>query len=83
MPAAEVIAKGKAAGMTFSDKYVYSIRSKSPKRGRPKGKAGSKSKSGRGNAEEQFVDLALDLGLSRADAILGRLRTAVRSAAVG
>ncbi len=84
MPASEVVTKGKAAGLTFSDKYVYTIRSKAPKRGRPKGsknKPGPKPKAG--NREAQLIDAALSLGLAKAEAILARVRSAIRSAANG
>jgi hypothetical protein len=84
MPALAVVAKGKAAGLTFSDKYVYTIRAKRPKLGRPKGaknKPGPKSTGS--NAEAQFIDAALNLGLTKAEAILARVRSAIRSAAIG
>ena len=88
LSASEVVAKGKAAGLTFSDKYVYTIRAKGPKLGRPKvGRPkGSKNKPGpkpKGNAEAQFVDAALNLGLAKAEGILARVRSAIRSAAIG
>lgn len=86
MPASEVVTKGKAAGLTFSDRYVYAIRSKAPKVGRPKGsknKPGPKPSGGNGTAEAQFIDAALNLGLSKAEAILARVRSAIRSAALG
>jgi hypothetical protein len=85
MPASEVVKKGKAAGMSFSDKYVYTIRSKGPKagkRGRPKG-SGRKARASGGAGAQQFVDLAIELGLSRAEALLARLRSAIKSAAIG
>jgi hypothetical protein len=95
MSAKDVIDKGKAAGITLTDRYVYSIRSKAKvrgsmvpaRRGRPPknamaslaGKPGLKS--GRSGASEaQFVDIALDLGLSRAESLLSALRTRVRQA---
>ena len=86
--AGEVVKKAKAQGITLSDKYVYNIRAKAkastgrrPGRpGRPKGSAGS---AGSGSTEQQLVDVALEIGLSRAEALLGKLRSAVRSAAVG
>jgi hypothetical protein len=88
--AKEVISKGKAAGITLTDRYVYSIRSKAKtrgggmpaRRGRPPkhaaGNGGSAGHRGSGGTEAQFVDLALDLGLSRAEKLLGSLRTRLR-----
>ena len=90
MPAAEVVAKAKAAGLTLNDKYVYNIRAKGPKAGRPGRPKGSKNRAkedqrgqGGGGAQSAFIDLALEIGLSRAESILGRLRSAIKSAALG
>jgi hypothetical protein len=83
LPASQVVAKGKAAGLTFSDKYVYTIRAKGPKRGRPKGSKNKPGPKPKGNAEAQFVDAALNLGLARAETILARVRSAIRAAAIG
>jgi hypothetical protein len=94
MSAKEVIDKGKAAGIKLTDRYVYSIRSKAKvrgtttpaRRGRPPknalpgltGKPGRTS--GSGSLDAQFVDLALDLGLSRAEGLLSALRSRVKQA---
>jgi hypothetical protein len=80
MPASGVVKKGAEAGLTFSDKYVWAIRAKMPKRGRPKGKRTGMT-SGKGTAAEtQFVELALSIGLSKAEALLGRVRSGIRAA---
>jgi hypothetical protein len=91
MPAAEVVARAKAAGMTLNEKYVYNIRAqarakagKVGKRGRPKGSTNKvpavRSSSG---LEAQFVSLALDLGLSRAEGLLRNVRASVTRVALG
>lgn len=94
MSAKEVIDKGKAAGIKLTDRYVYSIRSKAKvrgggpvRRGRPRG-AGGKAAAlggrltggGNGALESRFFDVALDLGLSKAEALLSNLRSRVKQA---
>jgi hypothetical protein len=91
--AKDVISKGKAAGITLTDRYVYSIRSKAKtrgssvpaRRGRPPKNALASNGNGNGHkfnggsgTEAQFVDLALDLGLARAEKLLGSLRVRLR-----
>jgi hypothetical protein len=88
-PAKDVIAKGKAAGLKLSEAYIYSIRSKAKgragkpaaRRGRPpkSASAGVAAASGNG-VERQFLSLALDLGLSRAEGLLAGLRTKLKNA---
>jgi hypothetical protein len=87
-PAKDVIAKGKAAGLKLSEAYIYSIRSKAKgragkpaaRRGRPP-KSASVGVSASGNGiERQFLSLALDLGLSRAEGLLAGLRTKLKNA---
>jgi hypothetical protein len=93
MSAKEVIDKGKAAGIKLTDRYVYSIRSKAKvrggtpgRRGRPRGARGkSTALSGRetgggGALESRFFDVALDLGLSKAESLLSSLRARVKQA---
>lgn len=92
MSAKEVIDKGKAAGIKLTDRYVYSIRSKAKvrgttvpaRRGRPPKNAlsGLAVKTGGrpGSLDAQFIDLALDLGLSRAEGLLTALRSRVKQA---
>lgn len=94
MSAKEVIDKGKAAGIKLTDRYVYSIRSKAKvrggtpaRRGRPRG-AGAKgiaisergASGASGALESRFFDVALDLGLSKAEALLSNLRARVKQA---
>jgi hypothetical protein len=92
MSAKDVLSKGKAAGLKLTEAYIYSIRSKAKgragkpaaRRGRPPkavaaAASGSMSSSG-GGLERQFLNLALDLGLSRAESLLSSLRAKVKSA---
>jgi len=78
LSAKEVVAKAKAAGVKLSPAYVYVLRSKA---GTTKGKGGRKARAAGGNTEEQFVTLALDVGLGRASELLSAVRNAARSAA--
>ena len=86
LPAKEVVAKAKGMGFTLSEKYVYNIRAKAKARGgkapgrpgRPKGAGGARG--GSSSAEQQLVDLALEVGISKAEEVLQRLRTAIRRA---
>jgi hypothetical protein len=92
--AKDVISKGKAAGITLTDRYVYSIRSKAKtrgssvpaRRGRPPKNAATSNGNGGfykpngGSGEARFVDLALDLGLARAEKLLSALRVRLRQA---
>jgi hypothetical protein len=97
MPASEVVAKAKAAGIELTDRYVYVIRSKAKgragkptgRRGRPPKVAGAKRgpKPGRKAAAvsatslaTQFLEMALDLGLARAEDLLVSLRAKVQQA---
>ena len=92
MTARAVVDKAKAAGITLSEKYVYNIRAKanarrrSGKPGRPGRPKGSKSKPHAngvgGSLEAKLVDIALDLGLGKAEALLSRLRSKIREAAI-
>ena len=85
--AKEVVAKAKAHGFALSEKYVYNIRAKAkagggkgPGRpGRPKGSGRSKVAA---SVQQRFVDLALEIGLAKAEALLARLRSAIRHAVV-
>jgi len=78
LSAKEVVAKAKAAGVKLSTAYVYVLRSKA---GATKGKGRKGSRAAGGNTEEQFVSLALDVGLGRASELLGAVRNAARAAA--
>jgi hypothetical protein len=86
IPASEVVAKGKAAGIVLSNGYVYVVRSKAKaKTGKPAGRRGRplkvtavktarQSKGSVSSLAVQFVDAALDLGLARAEELLANLR---------
>jgi hypothetical protein len=94
MSAKEVLAKGKAAGLKLTEAYIYSIRSKAKGReGKPAARRGRPPKavsaaassslassSSGGGLERQFLSLALDLGLSRAESLLANLRAKVKNA---
>lgn len=89
MSAKEVIEKGNAVGLKLTDKYIYSIRSKSKVSGKSKGKPGrppkvqsapsvggkSQSQVTDSSLEKRLMSLALDLGLTRAEQLLASLRT--------
>lgn len=90
MTAKQVVTKAKDAGITLSEKYVYNIRAKANARrrvgrpgrpGRPP-KSATALKTASGN-EARLVDLALDMGLAKAEALLSRLRSKIREAALG
>jgi hypothetical protein len=79
MPAAEVIARAQANGMKLTPAYVYVIRSKNG--AKPNGKLGGRGRAGvrgGGPAERQFVDLALQLGFSRAQQLLDSTRASIQ-----
>lgn len=88
MPAKDVIAKGKAQGLKLTEAYIYSIRSKAKGRvGKPAARRGRPPKAqslagarGGNGIERQFLNLALDLGLSRAENLLSNLRSRVKNA---
>ena len=89
IPALEVVKKAAAQGITLSDKYVYNIRAKAKasagrRPGRPGRPEGGRSTTGAGSTEErQLVDVALELGLSRAEALLRKLRSVIHNATIG
>jgi hypothetical protein len=93
MSAKDVVAKAKAAGITLTENYVYTIRSAAKNKskkgtgrgpGRPKGsKSASVSLSSNGSLEKNFVESALELGLGNAEKLLARLRARIRSVALG
>jgi hypothetical protein len=96
MAASEVIDRAKVQGMTLTTNYVYKIRSRGAAAGvRPPtngtavvataklGRGRRVAVSGvKGNQEERFVALVLDVGLSRASALLDQLRDRVQGLAV-
>jgi hypothetical protein len=101
LSATDVIERAKAQGMTLTTNYVYKIRSRGAaassrpgnsapridlavKAGRGKGRERIVvSKAGDGSAQdERFVALVLDVGLSRAAALLDQLRDRVQGITV-
>ena len=75
VPAKEVVAKAKAAGMTLSEKHVYVIRSGARKKAgksapKPSRAAGTPRASTPGSSETAFRKLVLDLGIPKAKAIV-------------
>jgi hypothetical protein len=86
MPAKEVLAKARVAGLKLSEKYVYVIRSKAKAGGKRNGRGrGSgrppKAAAHAGTMDSHFASLLLDLGLERAEAILRNVRSKARAAA--
>ena len=80
MPASQVIAKAKESGIKLTAAYVYVIRSKSS--AKPNGKVAKPRAGGaRGGSQERtFVDLALQLGFSRAQQLLDDTRASIQRA---
>ena len=93
MSAKDVVAKAKAAGITLTENYVYTIRSAAKNKakkgtgrgpGRPKGsKSASLSLSSNGSLEKRFMESALEIGIGNAEKLLAQLRTRLRSVALG
>lgn len=93
LSAKDVVAKAKAAGLTLTENYVYTIRSAAKNKskkgtgrgpGRPKGsKSASVSMGSNGSLEKNFVESALELGLGNAEKLLAKLRSRIRSVALG
>ena len=85
MPAKEVVAKAKEAGIVLNEKYVYNVRSTSgtAKRAGP-GRPGRPPKAAGGmgggrTAEDILQAVAAEIGLSRAIALLQQRQQVVRS----
>jgi hypothetical protein len=85
LSADEVVKEAAKQGMKFSDRYVYSIRSKAkatrgrPRRGPgrpPKGAVVSSSTGG--SIERRFLGLAVELGIGRAETLLKNVRGLAR-----
>jgi hypothetical protein len=93
MSAKDVVAKAKAAGITLTENYVYTIRSAAKNKstkggtgrgpGRPKGSKSSGGSMGSSSLETNFIESALELGLGNAEKLLAKLRTRLRSVALG
>jgi hypothetical protein len=72
---AEVVAKAKTQRIKISIGHVANIRSKAKhKNGKPK----PSGKRIAGNAESRFAELAIELGLGRADRLLRNVRALAR-----
>jgi hypothetical protein len=83
-PASEILKKAKEAGLGLSKAYLYTIRSSagaSQRRGRPAAataSGGSRTRESTSSLEAQFVDAAIDMGLSKATELLERLRSRLK-----
>jgi hypothetical protein len=84
-PASEILRKAKESGIGLSKAYLYTIRASAGSK--PAGRASKsapskpagKGRSGAsGSLESQFVNAALDLGLSRAAELLDRVRSRLK-----
>jgi hypothetical protein len=82
MPASQVIAKAQANGMKLTPAYVYVIRSKSGAKSNGNAPRGARGGAARGasSQERTFIDLALQLGFSRAQALLDDARASIQRA---
>ncbi len=83
MPAKEVVAKAKEAGILLNEKYVYNVRSTSgtARRAGP-GRPGRPPKAGGAlgrTAEDLLQAVAAEIGLSRAISLLQQRQQVVRS----
>lgn len=94
LSASALVAKGKKEGVEIGEKYIWNIRSKAkgdstPRRrpGRPpsklkvNGSAREPKPVQQDGVEGMFVTAALDLGLEKAERLLGAVREAARSVA--
>jgi hypothetical protein len=89
LSAAEVIARGKTKGIRLSAAQVYTIRANARRKGPSASKTNGRTartkstarniKLGRGvdAREAEFIAAALDLGLTKAEALIAALRTKV------
>ncbi len=85
-PVADVVKQGAAKGYRFAANLVYAVRSAATKKKTAKAKPGPKpaaqrkaNGAGSGSVEARFVDLALDVGLARAEELLAMLRAKLKS----
>ena len=84
LSAGELVEQGKKDGFEFSDKYVYTIRSNAKRKGRSGKKVVAKetgtTKKARVNfaktAESAFVEVAVQIGLERAEGLLKLIKEA-------
>lgn len=81
--AGELVAKAKAKGIELSEKYVYNIRAKAKAAAsngnRPRAPGRPRKGASAEGIEQQFLELALAVGITRAESLLTRARAAVRS----
>jgi hypothetical protein len=82
LPASQVIARAQANGMKLTPAYVYVIRSKSGAKSNGKHAPSMKGAGLRGGSsqERSFVELALQLGWSRAQSLLDDARSSIQRA---
>jgi hypothetical protein len=81
LSAADIMAKAKAAGITLTPAHIYTIRAAAKRRNgaaAPRGRRPSGGASAGGGPERQFIALALDIGLGRAEALLAQLKSRVQ-----
>jgi hypothetical protein len=92
-PASEILRKAKDSGIGLSKAYLYTIRNAAGAKPAGRGRGAAPASSARaaraaaastprarsnGSLESQFIDAALDLGLSRASEILDRVRSRLK-----
>src|SRR5689334_24707194 len=83
MTAKQVVSKAQDAGISLSEKYVYNIRAKANSRkrtpGRRPGRPPKAAKLAAANSglEARLVDIALEIGIGKAEALLSRLRSKI------
>jgi hypothetical protein len=90
-PASEILRKAKDAGIGLSKAYLYTIRSSGGASQRRGGRGQSAAisneakaalrrvRGGASSLETQFIDAAVDMGLSKASELLDRLRSRIKS----
>jgi hypothetical protein len=82
LPASQVIARAQANGMKLTPAYVYVIRSKSGTKANGTHGSSTRASGARGGSSQErtFVDLALQLGFSRAQSLLDDARASIHRA---
>ncbi len=82
LPASQVIARAQTNGMKLTPAYVYVIRSKSGTKSNGKHGSSMRASGARGGSSQErtFVDLALQLGFSRAQSLLDDARASIQRA---
>jgi hypothetical protein len=85
LPGAEVVKEAAKQGLKMSIAYVYSVRSKAkatvgqPRRSPGRPPKASPATATSGSLDKRFMNLALDLGLGRAEALLKGVRAMART----